>query len=53
VTAAVPLPPVSTYRFQVRPEFGFADVAAQAGHLAALGVTHAYLSPVLTPVAGS
>ncbi|MEO3935906.1 malto-oligosyltrehalose synthase [Dermatophilaceae bacterium Soc4.6] len=48
-----PVTPVSTYRFQVRPEFGFADVAAQAGHLAALGVTHAYLSPVLTPVTGS
>ncbi|GAA1892943.1 malto-oligosyltrehalose synthase [Lapillicoccus jejuensis] len=45
--------PVSTYRFQVRPEFGFADVAARADHLAALGVTHAYLSPVLTPVEGS
>ncbi len=53
MTAGVAVPPVSTYRFQVRPEFGFADVAAQADHLAALGVTHAYLSPVLTPVSGS
>ncbi|MDQ2757464.1 MAG: malto-oligosyltrehalose synthase [Actinomycetota bacterium] len=53
MTADAPVQPVSTYRFQVRPEFGFADVAAQAEHLAALGVTHAYLSPVLTPVTGS
>jgi len=53
MTAGVSVTPVSTYRFQVRPEFGFADVAAQADHLAALGVTHAYLSPVLTPVPGS
>ncbi len=45
--------PVSTYRLQVRPEFGFADAAGVVDHLGALGVTHAYLSPVLAPVPGS
>jgi (1->4)-alpha-D-glucan 1-alpha-D-glucosylmutase len=45
--------PVSTYRVQVRPGFGFDDVAAVAGHLAALGVTHVYLSPVLQATPGS
>jgi (1->4)-alpha-D-glucan 1-alpha-D-glucosylmutase len=46
-------PPVSTYRVQVRPEFGFDDVNAVVDHLSALGVTHVYLSPVLQPVPGS
>ncbi len=45
--------PVSTYRLQVRREFGFADAAAVTDHLDALGASHAYLSPVLTPVPGS
>jgi len=46
-------PPVSTYRVQVRPEFGFDDVAAVVDHLATLGATHVYLSPILQPVPGS
>ncbi|WP_088316273.1 malto-oligosyltrehalose synthase [Kineosporia sp. R_H_3] len=45
--------PTSTYRVQLRPGFGFDDVAALAGHLAALGVTHVYLSPVLEATPGS
>ncbi len=45
--------PVSTYRLQVQPAFTFDDAAAQAGYLAALGVSHAYLSPVLAPAKGS
>ncbi len=45
--------PGSTYRFQIRGEFGFRAAAAQAGYLADLGVSHAYLSPVLEPTPGS
>ncbi|WP_337062686.1 malto-oligosyltrehalose synthase [Kineococcus sp. G2] len=45
--------PTGTYRFQVQPAFTFDDAAAQAGHLQRLGVSHAYLSPVLAPAKGS
>jgi (1->4)-alpha-D-glucan 1-alpha-D-glucosylmutase len=45
--------PAATYRFQLREGFGFPAVAAQAGYLADLGVTHAYLSPILQAVPGS
>jgi (1->4)-alpha-D-glucan 1-alpha-D-glucosylmutase len=45
--------PASTYRLQLNPQFGFAAAAAQAGYLASLGVTHAYLSPVLQAAPGS
>jgi malto-oligosyltrehalose synthase len=45
--------PVSTYRLQLRDSFGFAKAAAQAGYLAALGVTHVYLSPILQANPGS
>jgi (1->4)-alpha-D-glucan 1-alpha-D-glucosylmutase len=45
--------PVSTYRVQLRPGFGFDDVAAVADHLEVLGVTHVYLSPVLEATPGS
>jgi (1->4)-alpha-D-glucan 1-alpha-D-glucosylmutase len=48
-----PAPPVSTYRLQLRAEFGFADAAGIAGYLAALGVTHVYLSPILEAAPGS
>ena len=46
-------PPVSTYRLQLTPDFGFAAVAGIAGYLADLGVTHVYLSPILQSVPGS
>jgi (1->4)-alpha-D-glucan 1-alpha-D-glucosylmutase len=43
----------STYRLQLRPDFGFEAAADQAAYLAALGVTHAYLSPILQAAPGS
>jgi (1->4)-alpha-D-glucan 1-alpha-D-glucosylmutase len=49
---AVPAPQ-SSYRLQLQPGFGFADAAGVAGYLADLGVTHAYLSPVLQASPGS
>jgi (1->4)-alpha-D-glucan 1-alpha-D-glucosylmutase len=45
--------PVSTYRLQLTRGFGFAAAAEQADYLAALGVTHVYLSPILQAVPGS
>ena len=45
--------PASTYRLQIRAEFGFSDAADVVDYLAALGVGHAYLSPVLQPAPGS
>lgn len=45
--------PSSTYRLQLHPGFGFADVAAIADYLAALGVTHLYASPYLQAAPGS
>ncbi len=45
--------PGSTYRLQLTPEFGFAEAAETADYLAELGVTCAYLSPVLDAVPGS
>ncbi|HEX8497214.1 MAG TPA: malto-oligosyltrehalose synthase [Actinomycetales bacterium] len=45
--------PTSTYRLQIRPEFGFGDAAEVVDYLADLGVGHAYLSPVLQPAPGS
>ena len=48
--AAVPL---STYRVQLTPGFGFDEAAAAAGYLADLGVSHLYASPVLQSAPGS
>ncbi len=45
--------PVSTYRLQLQPGFGFAAAAASAGYLAELGVSHVYLSPILQATPGS
>ncbi|WP_308113677.1 malto-oligosyltrehalose synthase [Kineosporia corallincola] len=45
--------PISTYRFQIRDSFGFEDAGARAGYLARLGVSHAYLSPILRATPGS
>src|SRR3954447_9599602 len=45
--------PTATYRLQLGPGFGFADVASLAPYLARLGVSQAYLSPVLQAGAGS
>jgi (1->4)-alpha-D-glucan 1-alpha-D-glucosylmutase len=48
-----PARPVSTYRLQLTSGFGFAQVAGIGGYLAALGVSHVYLSPILQAVPGS
>jgi len=45
--------PGATYRLQLHREFGFAQAAGLAGYLAALGVTHVYLSPILRAAPGS
>jgi (1->4)-alpha-D-glucan 1-alpha-D-glucosylmutase len=45
--------PTATYRLQVHAGFGFDDAAQQADYLAALGISHAYLSPVLQAAPGS
>ncbi len=45
--------PNSTYRLQLHKEFGFSDAAAIVDYLAALGISHLYLSPVLAAVPGS
>ncbi|RYJ00808.1 MAG: malto-oligosyltrehalose synthase, partial [Actinomycetales bacterium] len=45
--------PTSTYRLQLRPEFGFDDARAVVDYLAALGVGAAYVSPVLDATPGS
>jgi len=45
--------PVSTYRVQLTPDFGFDDAAAVVPYLADLGVTHLYCSPYLQAAPGS
>jgi malto-oligosyltrehalose synthase len=45
--------PAATYRLQLRKEFGFAEAGELAGYLAALGVSHVYLSPILQATPGS
>jgi len=47
------MPPRATYRLQLHPEFGFAAAKAAIPYLAALGVSHVYLSPVLQAAEGS
>jgi len=49
----VPRTPLSTYRVQLRPEFGFDAAAAIADYLADLGVSHLYSSPYLQAAKGS
>jgi (1->4)-alpha-D-glucan 1-alpha-D-glucosylmutase len=54
----MPFPVLSTYRLQLRGEssgfgFTFADAENLLDYLAELGVSHLYLSPILTPVGGS
>ena len=45
--------PSSTYRVQLRGDFGFAQAAALVPYLARLGVSHVYCSPYLRARAGS
>jgi (1->4)-alpha-D-glucan 1-alpha-D-glucosylmutase len=49
----IPTIPTATYRLQLTAEFGFADAGAVLDYLAALGISHLYLSPVLAAVPGS
>lgn len=46
-------PPRATYRLQLHAGFDFDAAAGVAGYLAALGVSHVYLSPVLQASPGS
>ncbi|WP_404955059.1 malto-oligosyltrehalose synthase [Streptomyces sp. 147326] len=48
-----PVPPASTYRLQLRPEFPFPAAEAAVPYIASLGVSHLHLSPVLEAVPGS
>ncbi|WP_084521053.1 malto-oligosyltrehalose synthase [Nocardia uniformis] len=51
---ARPIPVRSTYRLQLRPDaLTFADARAIAEYLQQLGISHLYLSPILTAVHGS
>jgi (1->4)-alpha-D-glucan 1-alpha-D-glucosylmutase len=47
------VPTVATYRIQLTPTFGFADTIDLLDHLASLGVSHLYLSPIAEAVPGS
>ncbi|MGH9037885.1 MAG: malto-oligosyltrehalose synthase, partial [Acidimicrobiia bacterium] len=47
------VPPLSTYRIQLQPAFGFDDAADLAPYLARLGVSHLYSSPYLQAAPGS
>ncbi|QDO87617.1 malto-oligosyltrehalose synthase [Ornithinimicrobium ciconiae] len=49
----LPPAPASTYRLQLHAGFTFDDAREVVPYLRELGVTHAYLSPVLTAVPGS
>ena len=44
---------IGSYRVQLGPDFGFADLAGIAGYLADLGISHVYCSPILQAAAGS
>ncbi|HVE45471.1 MAG TPA: malto-oligosyltrehalose synthase [Acidimicrobiales bacterium] len=50
---AEPFTPGATYRIQLRPGFGFDDVAGIVSYLSDLGVTHLYASPYLQAAPGS
>ncbi|MGW4891746.1 malto-oligosyltrehalose synthase [Kitasatospora sp. NPDC004240] len=45
--------PTSTYRLQLQPGFTLRDATAAVPYLAALGVSHLHLSPLLEAVPGS
>ena len=49
----VPRRPLSTYRLQLTPNFGFADAAALVPYLAELGVSDVYISPPFEATPGS
>ncbi|MFE2022896.1 malto-oligosyltrehalose synthase [Streptomyces sp. NPDC059499] len=45
--------PTATYRLQLQPDFPFAAAGLAVPYIAALGVSHLHLSPVLEAVPGS
>ena len=45
--------PLATYRLQLSAEFGFDDAATVVPYLSGLGISHAYLSPILQAAPGS
>ena len=45
--------PIATYRLQLGADLTLDDAATRLGYLASLGVTHVYLSPVLSAAPGS
>ena len=45
--------PLSTYRLQLTPSFGFHRAAQTCGYLKALGISHLYLSPCMAATQGS
>ncbi len=45
--------PLSTYRLQLEPGFTLHDAVAQVDHIADLGISHLYLSPILQAAPGS
>jgi (1->4)-alpha-D-glucan 1-alpha-D-glucosylmutase len=47
------MPPTSTYRVQVRPDFDLKATADLTDYLADLGISHLYTAPLLTATPGS
>jgi (1->4)-alpha-D-glucan 1-alpha-D-glucosylmutase len=45
--------PLSTYRLQLTPDFGFRDAAALVPYIAELGITDLYISPPFSAASGS
>ena len=48
-----PAPYVASYRLQLTPELTFDAATEVLDHLAAMGVSHVYLSPIAEAVPGS
>ncbi|MDX2269166.1 MAG: malto-oligosyltrehalose synthase [Bryobacter sp.] len=48
-----PLSPLSTYRLQLTPAFGFAEAESLVPYFAELGISHLYLSPIWRARPGS
>ncbi|WP_243438692.1 malto-oligosyltrehalose synthase [Fundidesulfovibrio soli] len=51
--ASAMVAPLSTYRLQLHPGFGFAQCRETLPYLAALGISHVYASPIFKARAGS
>lgn len=49
----MPGAPISTYRLQITPEFTFQDATQLVPYLERLGVSHAFISPILQAAPGS